>query len=305
MSPVYTHILARHCFNLSFPSCSPELIQGLDSPKSMRLVERDDIDVAPIPTQPTTILKGGLRTVWHEMPIDILYEVFSHLHPNDLLNLSRTTRSLREIVTTRRSRDMWRSSLASVGALPSCPPDLTEIQYANLAFNNHCHFCLAPDVHEIFWICRVRSCTKCIPKYFRSEDELELQIPEDVISEKPDSIFPYIASQRTDKNGGKSLLYYVPAAEEYLRELDDILPAKAGDAFTKWIQKKKDMQTLRVSHAQLCQYWTYPRPQRPNRYEEIIVLALFLILSFLWRDHITSMIDVPFNQPSLRLLMKH
>jgi len=215
--------------------------------------------------------------------------VFSHLHPNDLLNLSRTTRFLREIVTTRRSRHMWRSSLANVCALPPCPTDLTEIKYASLAFDDHCHFCLAPDVHEVLWVCRVRSCTKCIHKYFRSEDELEAWIPEDVVIEKPDLIFPYIPSQRTDKNGGKSPLYFSSAVKEYLRELDDILLTKDDhDALTRWIQKKKDLQTLRVSHAQLCRYWSYRR-QRPNRYEEITVLALLLILILLWKDPITSM----------------
>ena len=126
------------------------------SPESMLSVECGVDSVAYVPSQPGNIVQGELQMMT-EMPGDILYEVgiyfsltylnvdihirqiFTYLPPQDLLSLSRTTRSLRNIVTSRHSGHMWRLSLASVSALPPCPPDLTEIQYASLVFDDHCH----------------------------------------------------------------------------------------------------------------------------------------------------------------------
>lgn len=56
----------------------------------------------------------------------------------DVLSLSRTTRDLRKILLQRHARGVWRSSLVGIRGLPACPPDLNEIQYASLAFDNFC-----------------------------------------------------------------------------------------------------------------------------------------------------------------------
>lgn len=155
----YRHGLKSHCSE-NYPFIPGRM--GPKNPKSIRpeTLECDDIDtVAPISSQPANILEGELWIVPH-MPVDILFEVsacfprprhdhlnidlpvlqiFSHLDPKDLLNLSRTTHFLREIVISRQSRHIWRTSLANVRALPPCPADLTEIEYASLAFDDYCH----------------------------------------------------------------------------------------------------------------------------------------------------------------------
>ena len=68
----------------------------------------------------------------------MLLQIFGHLHPKDVLNISRSTKSLRSLLTERHARGVWRASLASVRALPACPCDMTEIQYASLAFDEWC-----------------------------------------------------------------------------------------------------------------------------------------------------------------------
>lgn len=92
-----------------------------------------------------------------DMPLDVLFEVllypftifcsnnllyhqiFSCLHPLDLLHLARTTKSLRAVVMNRSARSVWRDAFASVDALPDCPEDISEPEYANLVFDNLCH----------------------------------------------------------------------------------------------------------------------------------------------------------------------
>ncbi|KAF8150875.1 hypothetical protein B0H34DRAFT_665951 [Crassisporium funariophilum] len=85
--------------------------------------------------------EDGALSMLPKMPVDVLYEIFSHLHAKDVLSLSRTTHGLRAILMDRHARSVWKSSLGNVWALPVCPSDLTEPQYANLTFDEHCHVC--------------------------------------------------------------------------------------------------------------------------------------------------------------------
>ncbi|KAF9468003.1 hypothetical protein BDZ94DRAFT_1133081, partial [Collybia nuda] len=73
------------------------------------------------------------------MPLDILFEIFGHLHPLDVLHLARTSRGLRTILMSRSSLSVWVSAFSNVRGLPFCPSDMSEPQYANLAFDEHCH----------------------------------------------------------------------------------------------------------------------------------------------------------------------
>lgn len=68
-----------------------------------------------------------------------MFQIFNHLHPRDVLSLSRTSKTLHAFLNEDHARGIWRSSLATVRALPLCPPDMTEPQYACLAFDDWCH----------------------------------------------------------------------------------------------------------------------------------------------------------------------
>lgn len=73
------------------------------------------------------------------MPLDILYEIFGHLRPYDLLRLARTTKALRDILMCRSAVSVWKDSRAKIIGMPECPDDLSEPQYASLAFDPFCH----------------------------------------------------------------------------------------------------------------------------------------------------------------------
>ncbi|KII86827.1 hypothetical protein PLICRDRAFT_43495 [Plicaturopsis crispa FD-325 SS-3] len=98
------------------------------------------------------------------MPLDILLEVFGHLHPLDLLHLARCTKSLRAILMHRSARAIWKQALSNVPGMPDCPSDLNEPQFANIAFSTHCHECLDTDIEgpmSILWAFRTRLCSSC------------------------------------------------------------------------------------------------------------------------------------------------
>ncbi|THU83565.1 hypothetical protein K435DRAFT_585255, partial [Dendrothele bispora CBS 962.96] len=65
-------------------------------------------------------------------------QVFSYLEPLDILRLSRTSRNIRNLFTSRSSEHIWRSVRHNIDGLPPLPPDLNEVQYAALVFDSHC-----------------------------------------------------------------------------------------------------------------------------------------------------------------------
>ena len=67
-------------------------------------------------------------------------QIFRHLHPRDLLTLARTSKRLRAFLTRRNCAFVWRASRALVGLLdPIKSFRMSELAFANVLFNNHCH----------------------------------------------------------------------------------------------------------------------------------------------------------------------
>ena len=66
-------------------------------------------------------------------------QIFGHLHPLDLLHLARTTKAFRRVLMHRSAISVWKAARATIPGLPDCPPELSEPQWANLAFDPQCH----------------------------------------------------------------------------------------------------------------------------------------------------------------------
>ncbi|KAG6813335.1 hypothetical protein H0H92_011883 [Tricholoma furcatifolium] len=89
--------------------------------------------------------KRGKLEQMAELPLDVLFEIFGQLEPIDILNLSRTSKSLRNILMSRSSIGVWRNARAHVEGLPECPDDMSEPAYANLVFYPYCHRNIVDD----------------------------------------------------------------------------------------------------------------------------------------------------------------
>lgn len=92
-----------------------------------------------------------------DLPVDVLLEIFRHLDPVDLLNLSWTDRTLRaymlqrsvslqvwkavgvvEAVLARCSDVVYQAFAGVTPQPPECPDDLSLPQYANLLYGDTC-----------------------------------------------------------------------------------------------------------------------------------------------------------------------
>ena len=115
------------------------------------------------PVQKPVVRRRGRRQSLSrltDMPLDVIFEVcstsstaymrvisrvfrgpqiFSHLHPGDLLNVARTTKLFYQLMTRRSSVTIWKAALRNVPGLPECPAGMTELGFASLMFSSHCH----------------------------------------------------------------------------------------------------------------------------------------------------------------------
>ncbi|KZV73685.1 hypothetical protein PENSPDRAFT_648655 [Peniophora sp. CONT] len=112
--------------------------------------------------------KQGRLSVLPTLPMDILYEIFAHLSPADLLSLARTTKSFRGILLSRQSTFLWRNVLdtaSAEGGYPPRPEDMDEPAWANLVFGGSwCETCGSKTSKDVLWAVRRRLCKNCREK---------------------------------------------------------------------------------------------------------------------------------------------
>ncbi|KAF9015808.1 hypothetical protein BDZ89DRAFT_907443, partial [Hymenopellis radicata] len=88
----------------------------------------------------------GKLSLFTEAPLDVLFEFYSRSFPNleplDLLRMSRTTKTLRSLLMDKSYISVWQSALEGIEGLPPVIEGLSEPQYVNLMFDNHCHVCI-------------------------------------------------------------------------------------------------------------------------------------------------------------------
>ncbi|KAI4293965.1 hypothetical protein K525DRAFT_274728 [Schizophyllum commune Loenen D] len=98
-------------------------------------------------TKPSRIRKKGKLAALPEMPLYVLYEIFSNMHRLDLLHVSRTTKMLRSVLMSRSSAWIWKESCArAIPALPPVPADLDIPQFVRLAYDRTCHYCVKDNL---------------------------------------------------------------------------------------------------------------------------------------------------------------
>ncbi|KAJ7475853.1 hypothetical protein FB451DRAFT_259590 [Mycena latifolia] len=208
--------------------------------------------------------RRGLLSSLKEFPLDVLFEIFGHLNPMDLLNLSRTTKEIRGILMVRSSAFIWKDSRSRVQGLPDLPPDLLEPQYANLAFDGHCHKCFAIPVQTIIWRARTRMCKKCIQENFVASGYQLITATD--LDQSLVCLVPSFEENRPGgrHNSGRTIqLYSIDLATKLREESEDFIVngvlQRSDPAFLGWRQQKiKEAEDLNV-HAELCGIWAANR----------------------------------------------
>ncbi|RDX46883.1 hypothetical protein OH76DRAFT_1485154 [Lentinus brumalis] len=189
------------------------------------------------------------------MPLDILVEIFSLLHPRDLVNLARTLRDFRTFLMSRDSAPFWRAARKQVDGLPDCPPFLSEPAYANLVFFTHCHGCARPNgSNVVVWSFAVRYCAKCKGDHIRRwvGDQDARKSAE--LSLLRDGRIQEVEQRLRDEGWGKDLDWHDGAALGIIKAMKSVCrPHKLTDR--AWSTIRKDATQVLEKHRdyRLCE----------------------------------------------------
>lgn len=114
--------------------------------------------MAPKPVHPA---RDNLR-LFPQMPIDILLEVLGHLHPMQLMQVSRANKAFRGLLHGPVSPALWRAAFVRHPPIPMCPPDLPPRRWAALLFGpRQCEGCGELNTFPDYRIYR-QLCTQCM-----------------------------------------------------------------------------------------------------------------------------------------------
>ncbi|PPR01748.1 hypothetical protein CVT24_001568 [Panaeolus cyanescens] len=84
--------------------------------------------------------KRGTRGLLEGLPFEILFEIFDHFLPADLLSVGRVSREFKDLVMSRQFVPIWKHTRSRFPGMPDCPSDMNEPSYAELIFGNSCRF---------------------------------------------------------------------------------------------------------------------------------------------------------------------
>ncbi|PIL34344.1 hypothetical protein GSI_03119 [Ganoderma sinense ZZ0214-1] len=172
----------------------------------------------------------GWKSKFPNLPLDVLLEITSDLHPRDLLNLSRTSKVFRSALLSRGSRAVWMNVLCSLPDFPSCPEDMSEPAYIALVFDDHCFSCATTKAYCVDYVLRIRLCDQCWDKYVIPGTDLldDLDLP-DIVCDVITMLVPAFDYDCSAVDEGKSWAHHlhpvshVPQDLYYQPELEKMI----------------------------------------------------------------------------------
>ncbi|TFK33282.1 hypothetical protein BDQ12DRAFT_691362 [Crucibulum laeve] len=211
---------------------------------------RSDAEFTPVVKQrkPRALgrKKAGKLSSLLELPLDVLFEIFAHLHPADLLKMTRLNKEFRKLLMHRSTIGLWKDALANVSGLPEYPDTMTEIEW-------HCHYCLS-TVRTVEWTFRKRICTSC------ARDQLVKCNRYMYMVSDPDFILAV-----PTRAGKKQATYYL--AEHYNAVEKEYHALETDEARAEYLKQKKAEAQDIMNHAKLCERWL--QSQQMSRTDEL------------------------------------
>ncbi|RDB24429.1 hypothetical protein Hypma_008472 [Hypsizygus marmoreus] len=185
----------------------------------------------------------GMLALLPDLPLDVLFEIFGHLLPADILHLTRTTKVFRRVLLHRSAISIWKAALANVPTLPECPPDMSLPGWTNLVFDSHCHNCGNAHVRNVLdFNLHVRLCGKCAKICLFSAKNLDEKSKRDKLILR---CVPF-----SKWNNGDIQFCLLAAKNDFLKKMGD--PNRDRNAFVK---DRTTAIKVRKEHAKRCKVW--------------------------------------------------
>ncbi|KIM35772.1 hypothetical protein M413DRAFT_449599 [Hebeloma cylindrosporum] len=203
------------------------------------------------------------------MPLDVLFEVFSHLSPKDIISLSRTSRIFRDTLTTGNGISIWKAARKRLG-WPECPPNMSEHQWAALLFGNTCQSCGRKSVSKPEFSLLRRICTTCRKEKLLSPSDLKTRFPN---ASKILKYIPRFENGWSEYHGS----YWVPDIDrmlmkfaEYERNIDHDVPGAKKEFKAFKTRQYEIVMSIRKSTNERYMWWDQYVRERQSDKQAII-----------------------------------
>ncbi|KAL8281256.1 hypothetical protein RQP46_006290 [Phenoliferia psychrophenolica] len=218
----------------------------------------------------------GKLAKFNSMPLDVLSEICSHLDPLSLLYMSRTTKSIHRLLTSKGSRALWISARRTVALPDLSAEDMTEMAYASLVFERNCMVCGKGRASKHDYAIRARYCSKCAKKNVLWGTKVERAIPDrHPLALTCSPATPFSPSYRwpTQRN-----YYFIPGVkiisdllhtleaehDQILSEREDAKPAKSKKGKGKGKAKALNQDASSSDDSEDTPYTTFIREKQAS-----------------------------------------
>ncbi|GAA6059383.1 hypothetical protein JCM10212_003281 [Sporobolomyces blumeae] len=146
------------------------------SPSASAAISLDDLPLPPKrprasrPSAPSRVRgKKGRLSGFMRLPLDMVFQICTHLEVPDLFTLSNCSKATRAVVTGPSSAGLWKRARAAM-AMPELEVPMTDLQYAALMFGKGCDYCDRKNAGKPDPYYRKRICTQCLKDHFAMPD---------------------------------------------------------------------------------------------------------------------------------------
>ncbi|KAJ3765396.1 hypothetical protein FB446DRAFT_467498 [Lentinula raphanica] len=245
--------------------------------------------------------RGLLEGLTKDVPLDIIFEIFSYLETSDLLTLARTTRDLRSTLMSKTSEFIWRTARLNLDDLPPLPKDLNEPQYADLLFGTHCYLCSKKTgCIPTFWSFRTRCCRPCALETYPYLQSLRRAQPQDY---RDANILPREVIPGIFKHSKSTPARHVGHTALTMRLRDEYDSLTDEEEITAWVTRKWEEEEAIRTHGQLCHKWYSDMLQK--REDRLLEERKDAILRNLEDWGLREEAEIIINSPNSRLFLKH
>ncbi|KAE9393657.1 hypothetical protein BT96DRAFT_887142 [Gymnopus androsaceus JB14] len=214
---------------------------------------------------------GLLEKLAKDAPLDIFFEIFTHLQPDDLLRLARTSKDLRGILLRKSTESIWRTARSNVEGLPPLPDDMSEPQYAHLLFfDTYCHNCLSKrKCEKVLWVFRTRCCKTCASQLFTTWNDVKISLN---LDDRLVDAIPYLFISGADIGKRPQYMAYrmvqASTVATYNAEFDALA---SNEEQVAWLDRMKQVQEMYAKHAALHLQWHSSREVTRNEERRAII----------------------------------
>ncbi|KAI0730850.1 hypothetical protein C8Q76DRAFT_792978 [Earliella scabrosa] len=246
-------------------------------------------DVTPALRRPPAGQGQKSDAVLQDFPnfaIEIQLQVFSYLHPRDLLNLVFTCRKFRTFFLHRTNEPLWKAVCANVGDLPTCPPFMSEPAYITVMYGSHCQNCGRAKASKAVWSWFARYCPTCISSLSYAYQEAQNRIIREALPSKfsedwLDTMFAMYVISHCRRLYCASPVHRLlkTDVDSFVDKLRAMQASESDATLSSLIAGQKQCWKERYPYARACRRWLECQTaaktaaleeKRSARYEEIL-----------------------------------